>query len=299
MNLIAVLNRDGGTFRTMELARFVDQTSELFAAAGHAIGVRLIPGGEVRAALEQAVADPAADGVVAGGGDGTISTAAAVCFRHDKPLGVVPAGTMNLFARSLGMPLDPLAAMGALAAAKIGSVDIATANGRPFVHQFAVGLHPRLIRLRNGLPYGGRWGKILASFRAVGEAVRRPLAFDVDVLTADAVLHRPATAVSISNNLLGEGHLPYAERLDGGTLGVYLVRPMPPGELVQLLLRLMGGRWKDHELVSEEQAGQVVLRFPHRKHDAHAVIDGELIPLDAEVDLRVHPGALKVLMPPG
>ena len=297
MKLIAVLNSDGGTFRSMDMAAFAATAVQQFAAAGHEVDVRLVARDDLAGALERAVRDPSADGLIAGGGDGTISAAAGLCFRHGKPLGVVPAGTMNLFARSLRMPLDPGAAMASLAGATIERVDIATANGRPFVHQFAVGLHPRLVRLRNGLNYHGRWGKMFASVRAVSAAMLRPLAFDVEVEATHQSRTLRAAAISVSNNMLDEGHFPYAETLDAGVLGVYLVRPMPAPEVLRLLAELMIGSWKGNPLVTEQEVRRVVLRFPHRKFGAQAVIDGELIALESAIELRIEAGGLLVLRP--
>lgn len=297
MRFVGVFNQDGGTFRTMDMAAFVATAERIFAEHGQSIECRVVGADQLIAELERAATDPAADVLLAGGGDGTISAAAGICFVYGMALAVLPAGTMNLFARSLGVPLQLEAALGALAGGAIGAVDIATANGRPFVHQFSVGLHSRLVRIRNGLSYHSRWGKMLASLRAVRLALSRPPVFDAEISTSQGTERRKATAIAVSNNVLGEGHVPYAEAVDRGVLGIYVVRPMPPAELARLALSLALGNWKSHPLVSEREVRQVSLSFPRRKASALAVIDGELIPLERRVDLRVHAGGLKVVLP--
>jgi diacylglycerol kinase family enzyme len=297
MRFVGVFNQDGGTFRTMDMAAFVAAAERIFAEHGQSIECRVVGADQLIAELERAAADPAVEAVLAGGGDGTISAAAGICFTHKMALAVLPAGTMNLFARSLGVPLQLEAALGAIARGEVAAVDIATANGRPFVHQFSVGLHSRLVRIRNGLTYHSRWGKMLASLRAVGLALSRPLVFDAEISTRQGTERRKATAIAVSNNVLGEGHVPYAEAVDRGVLGVYVVEPMPPAELAGLALSLALGNWKAHPLVSEREVKQVNLSFPHRKASALAVIDGELIPLERQVDLRVHAGGLRVVLP--
>lgn len=297
MHFIGVLNKDGGTFRTMDMAAFVAATEAVFTAHGHSLECRVVGAAELESELERAAQDPASHALLAGGGDGTISAAAGICFRHKMALAVLPAGTMNLFARSLGVPLQLDAAVEAIACGEVSAVDIATANGRPFVHQFSVGMHSRLVRIRNGLSYSSRWGKLLASVRAVALALSRPLVFDADITTARGTVRRKATAIAVSNNVLGEGHVPYAEVVDRGVLGIYVVKPMPPLELARLALSLVFGNWKAHPLVSEKEVAQVSLSFPRRKASAQAVIDGELIPLDRQVDLRIHAGGLKVVLP--
>ncbi|MGN6488265.1 MAG: diacylglycerol/lipid kinase family protein [Devosia sp.] len=292
-----MLNKDGGTFRTMDVAAFAADATRIFAEAGQCLDCRVVEGPELMAELQRAAADPATDVLLAGGGDGTISAAAALCFRHKVPLAVLPAGTMNLFARSLQVPLNLEQALGALAGGELEQVDIATANGRPFVHQYSVGMHSRLVRIREGLTYNSRWGKMLASVRAVGATLSRPLVFEAEIRTTSGVEHRRAMAISVSNNLLGEGHMPYAERVNGGVLGVYVVKPMPAADAARLVFSLLFGTWKHHPLVSERQVEQVTLSFPRRKKSAKAVIDGELIPLEQKVELKLHHGALQVVVP--
>jgi diacylglycerol kinase family enzyme len=297
MHFIGVFNEDGGTFRTMDMPAFVTTAETILTEAGQTLECRVVSGDELAAELERAASDPTSDVVLAGGGDGTISAAAGICFAHNKALAVLPAGTMNLFARSLGVPLQLEAALGAIARGEVSAVDIATANGRPFVHQFSVGLHSRLVRMRNELTYHSRWGKMLASLRAIGLALSRPLVFDAEITTKQGTERRKATAVAVSNNVLGEGHVPYAEHVDRGVLGVYVVRPMPPADLARLALSLVFGNWKAHPLVSEREVAQVSLYFPRRKASALAVIDGELIPLEKQVNLKIHAGGLRVVLP--
>ena len=297
MHFIGVLNTEGGTFRTVDMAAFTATAIRVFEAAGHTLDCRVVAGRELIRELERSTSDPASGALLAGGGDGTISAAAAACFRHGKPLAVLPAGTMNLFARSLKVPLNLDQALKAIAGGEVVRVDIATANGRPFVHQYSVGMHSRLVGIRNGLPYRSRVGKIVASVRAATATLSRPLVFDAEIRTATGIEHRRATAIAISNNLLGEGHVPYAEQVDQGVLGVYVFKPMPPVELAKLVFSLLVGTWKHHPLVSERQVKQVTLSFPRRKASAKAVIDGELIDLEKRVDLKVHHGALQVIMP--
>jgi diacylglycerol kinase family enzyme len=297
MHFVAIFNQDGGTFRTMDIGAFVSDAEQIFATAGHTIECRPVGGDKLAAALAKGVRELSADVLIAGGGDGTISAAAAACFKAGKALAVLPAGTMNLFARSLGMPLDLLPALEAIAGGELSEVDIATANGRPFVHQYSVGMHSRLVRIRNSLEYSNRLGKIFASLRAVGEALRRPLRFDAVIRTGTRIETRRATAVSVSNNPLSEGHVPYAEVIDRGLLGVYVVRPMSAMALGRLLLGVIVGNWKRHPLVTESEVTEVTLAFPRRKSSAHAVIDGELVPLPDEVTIKIQPRALSVVRP--
>src|SRR6185369_688327 len=94
MHVIGVFNRDGGTFKTTDMDQFAARAREVFAAHGHELEPRVVDGRSLIDELERAA-----------GGDGTVSAAAGIAYKYGIPLGVIPAGTMNLFARSLGLPL--------------------------------------------------------------------------------------------------------------------------------------------------------------------------------------------------
>ena len=204
---------------------------------------------------------------------------------------------MNLVARTLRVPLDLEAAVTAIAGGRIYAVDIATANGRPFLHQFSVGLHARLVSLRETIHYSNRWQKMWAGLRAIAGAVSKRLRFEVDLLVSGGRKKRIASGISVTNNLLGEGHIPHADLVDGGVLGVYVAKPMSALRTAWFCLRVLLGHWKGYRGVSEEQVTEVTLTFPARKRSSQAVIDGELVPLEARVELRIYPRALRVLAP--
>lgn len=295
MHFIGVFNRGGGTFRTMDMDAFAARAMEVFAGHGDVLEARLVEGSDLIAQLQRAARE--GDVLLAGGGDGTISAAAAVAFETGVPLAVLPAGTMNLFARTIGMPLDLDAALEAIAAGEVTAVDIATANGRPFVHQFSVGIHAKLVKLRDQLDYRSRLGKILASFRAALSVVFHPPNFRAEVKTARGFERRAIAGLSVSNNPL-DGPLLHAEGLDAGVLGIYTVAPLTPWGVVRLAFGMLAGRWKLLPEVAQREAREATLSFPRLRAKAVAAIDGELVPLPKRVELRIHPHGLKVVMPP-
>jgi diacylglycerol kinase family enzyme len=194
------------------------------------------------------------------------------------------------------MPLDLDAALGAIAGGEVRPVDIATANGRPFVHQFSVGIHAKLVKLRDSLSYRGRLGKMAASVRAFWTAIAKAPTFHLDVVTPHGVERRRTAGISVSNNPL-EGALPHAERLDAGVLGIYIIAPLTLPIVLRLGLAALAGRWKSLPEIVDREAREVTIRFPRRKRSSSAAIDGELVALDSTVALRIHPGALKVVLP--
>jgi diacylglycerol kinase family enzyme len=300
MKIKAVLNRDGGTFKTTDMQAYCASATQAFAKQGHELDCAVVSGDEIVDELHKAVETSGVEAVLAGGGDGTISAAAGIAWKAGLPLGVVPAGTMNLFARSLKLPLDIWKVLDVLAQGEVASVDIATANGRPFVHQFSAGLHARMVRMRNQMDFASRIGKIRASTSAAFGVMLDPPRFEVifDIDGDGRSEERPVSAISVSNNPLGNNSLFFADRVDSGKLGVYLADPLEPTGVGLLAFDILRGRFKENEAVTASTAGKVHLHFPKHRKGAACVLDGELLRMPADVELKIHPGELKVLVPP-
>lgn len=96
MKLVGFFNKDGGTFRTTDMEAYERQAEATFREAGHDFEAIVFPGKEIVPAMERAARRDDIDGIVAGGGDGTISAAASIAWKNGVALGVIPAGTMNL-----------------------------------------------------------------------------------------------------------------------------------------------------------------------------------------------------------
>ena len=83
--------------------------------------------------------------VIASGGDGTVRACAAGVAGTGVPLGVLPAGTGNLFARNLGLPLDTGDALSVALTGTERRVDVGVANGRPFIVMAGIGFDAEML----------------------------------------------------------------------------------------------------------------------------------------------------------
>ncbi|MGA8712584.1 MAG: diacylglycerol kinase family protein, partial [Roseiarcus sp.] len=110
--------------------------------------------------------------VVAGGGDGTINAVAGALAGRDTALGVLPIGTLNHFARDVGIPLNLEAAVRTLFTGQVKKVDVGEVNGRVFVNNSGIGLYPRIVRVREEAQRRGHV-KWVAFLLAVGSVMRR------------------------------------------------------------------------------------------------------------------------------
>ncbi|MCM2474082.1 diacylglycerol kinase family lipid kinase [Rhizobium sp. CG5] len=299
MKLKAVFNRDGGTFKTTDMQAYCAHATAAFERAGHEVSCSVVAGKEVEDALKSAAGEGGYDALIAGGGDGTISAAAGIAWKAGLPLGVVPAGTMNLFARSLKLPLDIWQVLDTLAESPVRAVDIATVNDRPFVHQFSAGLHARMVRMRNSMEFSSRFGKMRASTRAALSVMFQPPRFDVvfDIDGDGRNEHRAVSAISVSNNPIGNNPLFFADDLTSGKLGVYLADPLTPSGVAYLAVDILRGRLEENQAVTASTAKLVKLHFPKHRKGAACVVDGELLRMPRTVEVKLHAGELKVLAP--
>ncbi len=111
--------------------------------AARGVTVLRKPRGRIARQLEQAALDRP-DMIVAAGGDGTISAAAATAREIGVPLGIVPLGTMNLLARDYDIPLDVDAALDVIARGHARPVAAASLDGHLFLHSAFIGMPVRI-----------------------------------------------------------------------------------------------------------------------------------------------------------
>ncbi|MCQ0986546.1 diacylglycerol/lipid kinase family protein [Jiella marina] len=297
MHILALLNRDGGTLKTAdldELSRFI---RDEFQVQGHEVSVEIVAGGDIVGAIEAGAEREDIDVLLVGGGDGTVSAAAATLTDRDIALGILPAGTMNLFSRTLQIPLDLHAAVQALAAGEVTPVDVGSVNGQPFIHQYATGLHARMVRLRERINYRSRFGKMWATTRAVSLALRRLPKVELVINIDGRVERLTCSAIAVSNNLYGPGHLPFADNPKGGALGVYICTERSLPRVTKLTLDILMGKWRENPDLIVKTAQRVELAYNGKTHANRAVRDGELDVLDALSVVEIKPLALKVLVP--
>ncbi|KAF0842532.1 undecaprenyl-diphosphatase [Nocardia caishijiensis] len=154
-----------------------DPTADIAEALPAAKLLHTVPGRDAAEVLQEAI-DPSVLAVGAAGGDGTIAAAAAVAIRNDLPLVVVPAGTLNHFARDLGVydlrEVADATGTGEAVEVDIAAVEFDTPDG-PHTHHLintaSVGAYPELVRLRE--KWEDRWGKWPAFAAALVVTLRR------------------------------------------------------------------------------------------------------------------------------
>src|SRR5262245_28881854 len=124
------------------------QITDLFDSHGIKANVHLATNGEELLNFARRAVAGNSQIIVAGGGDGTISAVASMLVGTDKTLGVLPLGTLNHFAKDLGIPLDLEAAIQTLAHGYSIPIDVGMVNDRVFINNSSLGLYPEIVRHR-------------------------------------------------------------------------------------------------------------------------------------------------------
>ena len=132
----------------------VEALRSKFSAVGLQAEIELINGGDDLLATVRRVVQSGASTVVAGGGDGTVSTVASCLVESGIVLGVLPMGALNHFAKDLRIPLGLDEAVANIATGGVRAVDVGEVNRRTFINNSSLGLYPTSCASANGASGG-------------------------------------------------------------------------------------------------------------------------------------------------
>lgn len=295
MRLALVLNRSAGSFRRLAPDATARAITAILAAAGHDVECLSAGRGDLAGVMAGLAGRPDLDAVVVGGGDGTFLAALGAGLGHRLPLGLLPLGTLNLFARDLGLPLDPLDAATRLSRARPVSIDLAEVNGQPFAIWASLGMHPWAVRRRDHLQRDG-----MGKWRATALAALRTFVHfphvEIRVDTQQGPRWVTAPMLFVTNNAWRDQTPPLRRAtLDGGTLEIHIVTCRSRLSLLLLAIEAMLGRWRRSRRIETLVRREVRLVGSRRR--LMVSLDGEVTALDTPLLFRARPMSLRVLMP--
>lgn len=292
-----LLNRNAGTAQDGDISVLAADLAQPFRDRGDDVEIRVAKPQSMANETATLKDDKSLDIIVLGGGDGTLSRCADDLSAHPAALGFLPLGTMNLFARALGLPTNPTEAADVLANGDIEKIDIAQAGDRKFLHHISFGLHPKLINEREKLSHSSRFGKITAGVRALFAAIQKPpkISLELEIDGKNQTLSAPGLV--ISNNPFGSGHMPYQDRLTTGELGIYICSARDWTALTKASADAMLGRFKENPDIEFKSATAIKLSSKKKRGSIRASIDGELLQFSLPAEIKILPGSLKALVP--
>lgn len=232
----------------------------------------------------------ASDFVVIGGGDGTLNNAAAALVEAGLPLGVIPLGTANDFARTIGIPTDPEKAAALIAAGKLKRFDLGEVNGKLFFNVASIGFSAELARELT-VEAKRRWGTLGYGIVAARILIRSRLftAF-VDHDGTTEKLRTMQVSVGNGRHYGGGMTVEATATADDGRLDFYSLEVDHWWRLLALLPSLRKGtqgRWDD---VRAFRTTEVTVRTRKRRP---VNTDGELSTY-TPAHFRIRPKAIEV-----
>lgn len=269
----------------------------VFRGNGRNVQITLCKSGENLRDLTDAALRSGARIIAAGGGDGTISSVGAALVGADAALGVLPLGTLNHFAKDLGIPLELEAAAQNLISGRVARVDVGEVNGRIFLNNSSLGIYPRVVSQRDQRREQLGWGKWPALVWATVVVLRRYPLLDVHLRMSGAELKRRTPFVFVGNNEYQiEGfNLGARSCLDAGHLSLYITRDLGRLGLLRLALRAFLRRLRDDKDFDALCVEDVAIET--RRRGLRVSTDGEVTLMTAPFRFRVRRAALQVIVP--
>ncbi len=194
----------------------------------------------IPALLEQHAAE--ADILVLAGGDGTINAAAATLLALRRPVAILPLGTANDLARTLGIPADPLAAAEVIAAGRPMPIDLGEVNDRFFFNVASIGVAAQVSQ--DATPEGKRRLGVLNYAAGAARALRGARPFRARIAAGARVVSVSTVQISVGNGRYYGGGMAIADEaaIDDSLLNLYSLAPQSLLRHALLLPLLRAGR---------------------------------------------------------
>ena len=254
------------------------------------------PADLARVASEAAAAAVArGTAVVAVGGDGSLNTVAQAAHAAGCPMGVIPCGTFNYFARTHGIPTEPAAAARLLLDARPMPVQVAAINDRIFLVNASLGIYPELLQDREA--YKARFGRSrwVAFVAACVTLLRAQRKLRLHIEMGTAVRDVQTLTLFVGNNRLqlqqfgAEPEDTVAGTPGDGSMAALMLRPIGTLSMLGLMLHGAMGRLGEAAGVEGFEFQHIVVRptlAPGHK-EVVVAFDGEVAHMRSPIDIRV------------
>lgn len=291
--LEVIINCSSGTIDKGAVSR---QLKDLIEARGLTAQISLATSGAEVVELARRAAEGEGQTIVVGGGDGTISSVAAILAGTSKTLGVLPLGTLNHFAKDLNIPIDLEGAVRVISEGNVESVDLGEVNGHIFINNSSLGLYPSIVRERQKQQRLGykKWPAFL--WAALSVLKRYPF-LNVD-LSADGKRFFSRTPfVFVGNNKYEMQGLRVGVRrcLSTGELSLYITHRTGRLGLLRLAISAMFLSLRNEKDFMAMATREVLIHS--RKKRLRVAADGEITVMEPPLHYRVRPAALRVIVP--
>lgn len=297
-----VVNAASGTRAGREKKALIDQA----LSDTQRQGTMLVPeSGETMAALAgraASLAQKEGGVVIAVGGDGTINAVASAAIDCDLPLGVVPEGTFNLFARDQGISEDPVESINTALTGQIRPVQAGRLNEHLFLVNASIGQYPKLLDDREEMNSHLGRGRFIAFVSALRSLSETFTPYRMRIVVDGCAKTKTTPTLFVCNNRLQLSRLGFdeANALDR-RLAMLTSDPISRVRAFQLLARGFLGHLNE----SEEVGATLFANLSVTRHDdfrlgrrpLKVAIDGEIRRVVAPILVSIEPRPLRLIAP--
>ncbi len=289
----------------LKIEFLIARAAREFSLAGWEVEIKKTRSGAHITALAAEAAQAGCKAVLVAGGDGSLAHAIAGLIDTQTALGMLPAGTTNVWAQELGLPipgpLNPTALDNCardLAAGTIRAVDVGMCNETPFLLWAGVGLDAYLV---HNIEPRSRWQKHLGVPYYATSAIARAATWQGQHLTIDAGDKRieGEFLLGILSNIRlyagGLATLSPAACLDDGLMDFWLFHGHSFQDALRQGIDIWAGKHLNSDLVTHLAADHITLSAAER---LYIQVDGEPVNAGKSISLKVKQQALKILVPP-
>ena len=285
-----ILNPISGTHSKDEIPNMIEQTLDydLFEPtirfteyAGHA------------AEIAKECAEQKEDVVVAVGGDGTVNEVARSLVHTQTALAIIPCGSGNGLARHLCLPLDVKKAISIINSYNVETFDYGVINGLPFFCTCGMGFDA-FISLK--FAEAGKRGPITYAENVLKEGLKyQPETYEVEDETGakryKAFLIACANASQYGNN----AYIAPGATMKDGEMDVIIMEPFTALDAPQIAADLFMKTLGNNSKIKTFRTKRLHI---HRKQEGAIHFDGDPIMTDADIDVHMEPGGIRILANP-
>jgi YegS/Rv2252/BmrU family lipid kinase len=259
------------------------------------VEIRFFKSENIIAEVERAIAEKP-DVIIAGGGDGTINAVASKLLKTDIPLGILPLGTLNHFAKDAGIPLKISDAIENIVAGNIEKIDAAEVNETLFLNNSSIGLYPKIVVEREDIQLRGlsKWTAFAWAF--LGVLKKYPMVGVRIETNGKSVEHKTPLLFVGNNEYSVQGlNIGGRERLTDGKMSLFLIRRTGRLGLLRLAFKALFG--KIHQ---DKDFDTFIVSEIHIESDFPVLqvsTDGEVNDFKTPLHYRILPKALSVIVP--
>ena len=239
---------------------------------------------KIKAKIDQSKSDR----VIAVGGDGTLKLVAECLLDTHTPIGIIPAGSANGMAKELGIPKEIEDALHVVETGKLQKIHVVKLNDEICIHLSDLGFNAYLVKKFDTLPSRGMWGYAKATWHALWNHKR----MEVELNINGEIIHSKAAMVAIANaTMYGSGlKINPDGKLDDELFEIILVKDYSYLEILKIWITRLPFNPKKIEVF---QISEVKISS---KHKAHFQVDGEYIGKINQVEAKILPAAITVII---